>query len=74
MLTRESARRIVHLINFTYKHVSRLPKTVRTTTHEMAIHFLYATNSLLKVNIIQIKLNNISCKFFIINFSKDNPS
>lgn len=49
MLTRESARRVIHLINFTYTYATKLPKTIRNTTHEMAIHFLYATNSLLKV-------------------------
>lgn len=49
MLTRESARRVVHLINFTTAYFTKLPKSIKISTHELAIHFIYVTDSLIKV-------------------------
>lgn len=43
LITRESARRIVHLVNYTGNTASKLPITVRDLLH----HFVYAANSLI---------------------------
>ncbi|XP_052870912.1 lipid storage droplets surface-binding protein 1-like [Anopheles cruzii] len=48
LLTRESARRMVHLINFTANAVTRIPKALRAQTRELVHHFLFATERLMK--------------------------
>lgn len=49
LLTRESARRVVHLVNFTFNYITKLPRSVTRSIHEIIIHFIYATESLLKL-------------------------
>lgn len=49
LLTREGARKMVHLINFTAGTAMKVPKKIRSYTHEMAHHMLYATDRLIKV-------------------------
>ncbi|XP_040156777.1 lipid storage droplets surface-binding protein 1 isoform X6 [Anopheles arabiensis] len=48
LLTRESARKMVHLINFVTGAVTRVPKAVRAQTRELVHHFLFATERLMK--------------------------
>lgn len=48
LLTRESARKMVHLINFVTGAVTRVPKLVRAQTREIVHHFLFATDQLMK--------------------------
>lgn len=48
LLTRESARKMVHLINFVTTGVTRVPKAVRAQTRELVHHFLFATERLMK--------------------------
>lgn len=48
LLTRESVRRMVHLINFTAGTVTKIPKTIRTQTRELLHHMMFATNRLIK--------------------------
>jgi perilipin-2 len=48
LLTRESARRVVHLVNFTCNSVSKVPRNIQDSTREIFHHFLIATNSLIK--------------------------
>ncbi|XP_052893743.1 lipid storage droplets surface-binding protein 1 isoform X4 [Anopheles moucheti] len=48
LLTRESARKVVHLINFVTGAVTRVPKAVRAQTREIVHHFLFATEQLMK--------------------------
>ncbi|XP_058128897.1 lipid storage droplets surface-binding protein 1 isoform X2 [Anopheles coustani] len=48
LLTRESARKMVHLINFVTNGVTRVPKAVRAQTRELVHHFLFATEHLMK--------------------------
>ncbi|XP_049285242.1 lipid storage droplets surface-binding protein 1 isoform X5 [Anopheles funestus] len=48
LLTRESARKMVHLINFVTGAVTRVPKAVRAQTREIVHHFLFATERLMK--------------------------
>uniref|UniRef100_A0A1L8DZ84 Putative lipid storage droplets surface-binding protein 1 n=1 Tax=Nyssomyia neivai TaxID=330878 RepID=A0A1L8DZ84_9DIPT len=47
MITRETARRIVHFINFTVTTVNKLPKTAKSKTTEMIHNFIYITNSVI---------------------------
>ncbi|XP_055587645.1 lipid storage droplets surface-binding protein 1 isoform X2 [Uranotaenia lowii] len=48
LLTRESARKVVHLLNFTATSVTKIPKKIRSQTNELVHHFLYATDRLIK--------------------------
>ncbi|XP_055551578.1 lipid storage droplets surface-binding protein 1 isoform X4 [Wyeomyia smithii] len=48
LLTRESARKMVHLINYTTNTVTKIPKTIRSQTRELLHHFLFATDRLIK--------------------------
>uniref|UniRef100_A0A182LXY9 Lipid storage droplets surface-binding protein 1 n=1 Tax=Anopheles culicifacies TaxID=139723 RepID=A0A182LXY9_9DIPT len=48
LLTRESARKMVHLINFVTGAVTRVPKAIRAQTREIVHHFLFATERLMK--------------------------
>lgn len=48
LLTRESARKVVHLVNFTTNAVTKIPKTIRSQTRELVHHFLFATDRLIK--------------------------
>ncbi|XP_049547820.1 lipid storage droplets surface-binding protein 1 isoform X2 [Anopheles darlingi] len=48
LVTRESVRRMVHLINFSASVVTRVPKAIRAQTRELLHHFLYATERLMK--------------------------
>uniref|UniRef100_A0A182VYP4 Lipid storage droplets surface-binding protein 1 n=1 Tax=Anopheles minimus TaxID=112268 RepID=A0A182VYP4_9DIPT len=48
LLTRESARKMVHLINFVTGTVTRVPKAIRAQTREIVHHFLFATERLMK--------------------------
>jgi perilipin-2 len=53
LLSRETARKIVHLINFTTKHLSKIPRKIRQSLQEFFHHVLYWTDSILKT--IQLK-------------------
>lgn len=48
LLTRESVRKMVHLINFTAGTVTKIPKTFRSQTRELLHHMMFATNRLIK--------------------------
>lgn len=48
LLTRESIRKLVHVINFTATTVTKIPQTVRGQTRELLHHFLFATDRLIK--------------------------
>uniref|UniRef100_A0AAG5CXT5 Lipid storage droplets surface-binding protein 1 n=1 Tax=Anopheles atroparvus TaxID=41427 RepID=A0AAG5CXT5_ANOAO len=48
LLTRESVRKMVHLINFVTNSVTRVPNAVRAQTRELVHHFLFATERLMK--------------------------
>lgn len=48
LLTRESIRKVVHVINFTATTVTKIPQTVRAQTRELLHHFLFATDRLIK--------------------------
>jgi perilipin-2 len=49
LLTRETARKIVHLINFTSRHAGKIPRKLRHTSQEFLHYVLYWTDSVLKV-------------------------
>ncbi|XP_055628305.1 lipid storage droplets surface-binding protein 1 isoform X2 [Toxorhynchites rutilus septentrionalis] len=49
LLTRESARKLVHLINYTGGMLMKVPKKVRSQTRELVHHLLFATDGLIKV-------------------------
>ncbi|XP_070507783.1 lipid storage droplets surface-binding protein 1 isoform X2 [Chironomus tepperi] len=48
LLSRETARKIVHLINFTTKHLNKVPRKIRQSLQEFFHHVLYWTDSILK--------------------------
>lgn len=48
LLTRESVRKVVHLINFTAGTVTKVPKTIRSQTRELLHHMMFATDRLIK--------------------------
>lgn len=59
MLTREVARRIVHLVNYTGATVSQLPHRVGTTIHVAAHNINSLADFVLKVILLNNnKLNN----------------
>lgn len=49
LLTRESARKVVHLINYTSNSVTKIPKTLRSQTREILHHVLFLTDRFIKV-------------------------
>lgn len=49
LITRETARRIVHFINFTVTTVNKLPKTAKSKATDMIHHFIYITDSLIRM-------------------------
>jgi len=49
LLVRESARKMVHLVNFTSGHAAKIPKRIRSSAREFLNHILYLTDSLLKM-------------------------
>lgn len=49
LLTRESVRKVVHLINFTAGTVTKVPRILRSQTRELVHHMLFATDRLIKV-------------------------
>ncbi|GAB0093110.1 Lipid storage droplets surface-binding protein 1 [Sergentomyia squamirostris] len=49
LITRETARRIVHFVNFTVNTVNKLPKAAKAKTQFMIHHFIYITNSLIRM-------------------------
>lgn len=51
LLTRESTRRLVHLINFTSSVVSKVPKKMSNTFLTMASKFVTLTDSMVKVSV-----------------------
>lgn len=48
LLTRESVRKMVHLINFAAGSVTKVPNMVRSQTRELVHHMLFATDRLIK--------------------------
>lgn len=54
LLTRESARRIVHLINFSSSIVSTVPRRVSRSVTKMAKKLLILTDSMVKVSFIDL--------------------
>ncbi|XP_058813590.1 lipid storage droplets surface-binding protein 1 isoform X1 [Topomyia yanbarensis] len=48
LLTRESARKLIHLINFATNSVTKIPRTIRSQTRELLHHFLFATDRIIK--------------------------
>jgi perilipin-2 len=54
LLVRESARKMVHLVNFTTKHAARIPKKMKSYAREFLHHVLYLTDYLLKVSWVAI--------------------
>ena len=50
LLVRESARKMVHLVNFTTRHASRIPRKIKNSARDFLNHMLYFTDYLLKVS------------------------
>lgn len=48
LLTRESARRIVHLINYSAAALAKLPRNIQESTHEISHQLIIATNNFIK--------------------------
>ncbi|XP_063698545.1 lipid storage droplets surface-binding protein 1 [Culicoides brevitarsis] len=48
LLTRESARRVVHLVNYTASAAAQVPRNIHDSTTEIFHHFLIVSNSLIK--------------------------
>lgn len=59
LLTRESARRVVHILNFGANVAANLPKTVAHTTTEVVHHFIYFNNRLISITKLD-KFKNLS--------------
>ncbi|XP_067618079.1 lipid storage droplets surface-binding protein 1 isoform X2 [Eurosta solidaginis] len=49
LLTRESARRLVHLVNFSATLAASIPKTVSTTSTEVVHHFIYLNHRVFSI-------------------------
>lgn len=50
LLVRETARKMVHLVNFTTSHAARIPRKIKSSANEFLHHVLYLTDYLLKVS------------------------
>jgi perilipin-2 len=50
LLVRETARKVVHLVNFTTRHAAKIPRQIRSSAREFLHHVLYLTDHLLKVS------------------------
>lgn len=51
---RESARKVVHLVNFTGGHAARIPKKIRSSAQEFLHHILHLTDRLLRVRVVKL--------------------
>lgn len=49
MITRETARRLVHLINHTSSRMTKLPNQINRTARGITIQFLHVADTLVKV-------------------------
>lgn len=54
LLTRESARRIVHLINFTSGILSKIPKNVANSIQATISKFLHLADTMAKVKPVNV--------------------
>lgn len=61
LLTRESARRIVHLVNYTSNIAANIPKSMVNSTTEIVHQFIFITNYLGKV----VKVDEIKSKTIV---------
>ncbi|XP_065371793.1 lipid storage droplets surface-binding protein 1 isoform X2 [Calliphora vicina] len=59
LLTRESVRRLVHVVNFGAHVAANIPKTVSHTTTEVVHHMLYFNNRLISITKLD-KVKNLS--------------
>jgi perilipin-2 len=59
LITRESARRVVHLINFSANAAANIPKTLANTTTEVVHHIFYFNNRIITITKLD-KVKNIS--------------
>ncbi|KAM7361009.1 lipid storage droplet-1 isoform 2-T2 [Cochliomyia hominivorax] len=59
LLTRESARRLVHVVNFGATVAANIPKTVSHTTAEVVHHMIYFNNRLVSITKLD-KVKNLS--------------
>lgn len=59
LLTRESARRLVHLVNFSAHIAANIPKTVSHTTTEVVHHIIYFNNRIISITKLD-KVKNMS--------------
>ncbi|XP_030563901.1 lipid storage droplets surface-binding protein 1 isoform X2 [Drosophila novamexicana] len=50
LLTRESARRVVHLVNFSANVASNIPKHLAHTTTEVVHHIIYINNRIITIS------------------------
>ncbi|XP_046805503.1 lipid storage droplets surface-binding protein 1 isoform X1 [Lucilia cuprina] len=59
LLTRESVRRLVHVVNFGANVAANIPKTVSHTTTEVVHHIIYFNNRLINITKLD-KVKNLS--------------
>ncbi|EDV94987.1 lipid storage droplets surface-binding protein 1 [Drosophila grimshawi] len=59
LLTRESARRVVHLVNYSANVAANLPKNLAHTTTEVVHHIVYINNRIITITRLD-KVKNIS--------------
>uniref|UniRef100_W8BZ49 Lipid storage droplets surface-binding protein 1 n=1 Tax=Ceratitis capitata TaxID=7213 RepID=W8BZ49_CERCA len=59
LITRESARRLVHLVNFSAHIAANIPKTVSHTTTEVVHHLIYYNNRIISITKLD-KVKNMS--------------
>ncbi|XP_062124280.1 lipid storage droplets surface-binding protein 1 isoform X1 [Drosophila sulfurigaster albostrigata] len=59
LLTRESARRVVHLVNYSANVASNIPKNLAHTTTEVVHHIVYINNRIITITRLD-KVKNIS--------------
>ncbi|KAH8388446.1 hypothetical protein KR093_006379, partial [Drosophila rubida] len=59
LLTRESARRVVHLVNYSANVASNIPKNLAHTTTEVVHHIIYINNRIITITRLD-KVKNIS--------------
>ncbi|KPU80560.1 uncharacterized protein Dana_GF16261, isoform B [Drosophila ananassae] len=59
LLTRESARRVVHLVNFSANVAANIPRNLAHTSTEVAHHIIYINNRIITISKLD-KVKNLS--------------
>lgn len=70
LISRESARRLVHLINFSANAIAKIPKHIQASIRELVHYGLYFTDTIIKVSSKYFKLFCLTAYLLLTLLSK----